>query len=75
MSIKPIVCLAALFLGAAAAISYGQEQAAASNPAATSATSQEGAPGAQVPDAGRGTNAAGRGQFGRGQFGRGGSHQ
>lgn len=72
MSIKPIVCLAALFLGAAAAISYGQEQAAAPNPVATSPAPQEGSAGTQVPDAGRGTNAAGRGQFGRGQFGRGG---
>src|SRR5690348_18260224 len=69
MSVKQVICLAALFV-AVAAVSYGQEQGPAQDPAAATQMQQAGPAGAQVPDAGRGAFPGGRG--GRGQFGRGG---
>ena len=71
MSVKQIICLAALFV-AVAAVSYGQEQAAAPDAAAAAQTPQPSPAGAQAPEAGRGAILGGRGQGGRGQFGRGG---
>ena len=70
MNVKPMVCLAALFL-ASAAVSYGQEQAPVPDAPAAAQAPQTATAGPQFPDAGRGANAGGRGQFGRGQ-GRGG---